>query len=89
MAWTGGATRTTGTIITAAFWNNHMGASGDLDILFDGAKIEVGLIAETSLLESTGAPQVGKTLTYNPGTGGFTWRAPHLNRNLMGGIHNN
>lgn len=33
MAWTGGVTRATGDIVTAAIWNAHMGAAGDLDVL--------------------------------------------------------
>lgn len=35
MAWTAGATVTTGDLITAAQWNSYLGASGSLDYLKD------------------------------------------------------
>ena len=56
MAWTGGILRTTGDIVTAAHWNAHMGPGGDLDHLFDGTKIQPGLVAPTSL---NGTPITG------------------------------
>ena len=31
MAWTGGSTKSTGDVITAAIWNNYLGASGSID----------------------------------------------------------
>ena len=31
MAFTGGSTKTTGDVITAAIWNNYLGASGSID----------------------------------------------------------
>lgn len=34
MAWTAGETKTTGELITAADWNNYLGASGSLDFLY-------------------------------------------------------
>ena len=49
MPWTGGTTRTTGTIVTAAMWNAHLGAGGDLDTLFDGTKIQDDLVAPSSV----------------------------------------
>ena len=56
MAWTGGITRTTGTVVTAAMWNAHLGAGGDLDHLFDGTKIQDDLVAPSSL---KGTPVAG------------------------------
>ena len=35
MAWTAGVTRSTGDLISAADWNNYLGASGSMDFVHD------------------------------------------------------
>ncbi len=87
MPWTGGTTRTTGDIVSAAMWNNHWGAGGDADTISDGSKIEVDLVAMTSLLEGSGRVGPGLEVSYDSDNSGFDNKPHHLNRNIVGDIY--
>ena len=58
MGWTGGITRTTGTIVTASMWNNHLGAGGDLDFICDGTRIQNDLVKPRSLADDASENKV-------------------------------
>src|SRR3990167_8492310 len=45
MGWTGGTTRATGDLISAANWNSYLGATGSLEHLHDAAHMHVNLEA--------------------------------------------
>lgn len=53
MGWTAGADVTTGDLITAAAWNNYMGASGSIQFLFDCPMARVYHDANQTLTQET------------------------------------
>lgn len=55
MAWVAGADVSTGDLITAATWNNYMGATGSLEFLSDYTHADVtGIRAVNTIYQNTG-----------------------------------
>lgn len=61
MAWVAGADVTVGDLITAATWNNYLGASGDIDLL----KIETDKLDDVSQGDVTGSRAIDGTTYQN------------------------
>ena len=77
MAWTGGITRATGYVVTAANWNAHLGASGDLDTLFDGTTILSQLVRESSINIGSAPANKKMMIADASQTGGLDWQGDY------------
>lgn len=84
MAWTGGVTRATGDVITAAFWNNHLGGSGDI-----AETAPAKVTTKGDLTPATGANALIRLAVGtndqilqadSSASGGISWRGPTLER---------
>ena len=78
MTWTGGTTKATGDVITAAIWNSYMGASGSID---DTAPAKVTTAGDVvyatgaNALSRLGIGSAGQVLKTNAGATAPEWGA--------------